>query len=207
MQGCILFTDVKASSKLWADHPNEMLKLLMAHEKIIRSSIAKYKGLLVKTIGDAVMAKFSKLIDGVKCAIDIQTNFKNKPLKFSKSADLLQIRIGVAHGTMHMRHILVQGYKMKDFFGMSVNMASRMESKVSKVGGFGILADKLPKAVLNLIETKCHTQRVDFKYQCNTPIVRSKRLLLSDSAAMCHDVAILHIEDGKEHIGLSCELK
>jgi hypothetical protein len=207
MQGCILFTDVKASSKLWADHPQEMLKLLMAHEKIIRAAIAKYKGLLVKTIGDAVMAKFAKLINGVKCAIDIQTSLKNKPLKFNKSSDLLQIRIGIGYGSMQMRHIIMQGHKMKDFFGSSVNIASRMESKVSKVGGFGILADKMPKSIIELIESKCHTQRVDFKYQCNTPVIRSKRLLISDSVAMCHDVSILHIEDGKEHVALSCELK
>lgn len=207
MKGCILFTDIKSSSKLWAAHPKQMLKLLMEHEKIIRDKIIKNKGFIVKTIGDAVMAKFSSVEEGVKCAIDIQQVLKNKPLRFNKSTDLLQIRIGLAYGDMQMRNILIQGHKLKDFFGTSVNMASRMESKVSKVGGFGILADTISKKTLELLRANCNLQKVDFKYRCNEKIQRSGRLIAFDQNSICHDITMLHVEDGLEHAALSCELK
>jgi hypothetical protein len=207
MIGCILFTDVKASSKLWAAHPKEMLKLLLQHEKIIRGAIAKRKGLLVKTIGDAVMAKFATLLDGVMCAIEIQTALKARPIKFSRSADVLQIRIGIAHGQIQSRDTIIQGFKVKDFFGATVNIASRMESKVSKVGGFAVYMNNIPKKILDIIREKCRVERVEFRNNCSMslaePIARSRRLLMS---TICQDAAALHIDDGREHTALSCEI-
>ena len=200
MKCCILFTDVKSSSKLWATHGKEMPKLLIAHEKIIRKCASK--GLIVKTIGDAFMIKFSTLEQGIQCAIDIQKTLKDKPLKFNKSTDLLQIRIGLAYGPVNMRRIEIQNHKMSDFFGTTVNMASRMESKVSTVGGFGILVDSINKKTLNLLKKHCKIQEVNFKHQCINTKGRSTRLI-----PICHKHSMLHIDDGKDHIALSCELE
>jgi hypothetical protein len=199
MKCCILFTDVKSSSKLWATYGKEMLKLLIAHEKIIRS--CALKGLIVKTIGDAFMIKFSTLDQGIKCAIDIQQAFRDKPLKFNKSTDLLQIRIGIAYGDVNVRHIEIQNHKMNDFFGTTVNMASRMESKVSTVGGFGVLADSLDDKTLELLKKHCKIQKINFKQHCIDTKIRSARLI-----PICHDASMLHIDDNKDHVALSCEI-
>ena len=177
--------------------------MLVLHEKIIRHYITKYNGLLVKTIGDAVMVKFGKITQCIMCAVGIQSYFRNKPLHFKNSSDLLQIRIGMACGPINMRTVEVQGYKIKDFFGKTINLASRMESKVSSVGGFGILADSLHKKELELLGKWCDVKTIGFKYSCEKPPVRSGRLLLD----VCHDVSLLHIDDGKEHVAYSCELK
>ena len=195
-----MFTDVKSSSKLWATHPKEMLKMLTKHENIIRSFAAKHKGVIIKTIGDAVMISFPTLEHGVLCAIDVQKKLKDSPIKFSKSTDLLQIRIGVAYGPVQIKSIVVQNTKLKDIFGTTVNLASRMESKVSLVGGFGILADNIPKKVMDIIHKNCETvTNVSFKYNCELVNNRSTRLLNS-----CVDVGVLHVEDGNEHKTLSC---
>jgi class 3 adenylate cyclase len=202
MKACIMFTDVKSSSKLWAAHPKEMLKMLTKHENVIRAAAAKQKGFIIKTIGDAVMISFPTLEKGVLCAMEIQQKLKSNPLKFSKSDDLLQIRIGIAYGPVQVKGILVQNVKLKDVFGTTVNLASRMESKVSLVGGFGILADNIPKKVMDLIEKYCTVNNIVFKYNCEQAGVRSTRLLNS-----CVDVGVLHVEDGNEHKTISCILK
>lgn len=205
MFGCILFTDVKSSSRLWAAHPQAMLKMLLKHEAVIRNYVKKNKGLIVKSIGDAFMVYFKTLEQGVICAIAIQKELRDKPIKFSHSIDQIHIRIGLAEGPIQMRKTVIQNFTLKDYFGTTVNMASRMESKVSKVDGFGILADSIPGKIKDLIERSCNVQEVRFRYMCNVPVKRSKRLLIQDS--VCYDVKILHVEDGKEHLTYSCVLK
>jgi class 3 adenylate cyclase len=198
---CVLFTDIKSSSKLWGLYPKQMPKVLAQHEQVIRRVIHKYKGLLLKTIGDAVMAEFNTLHDGVCAAIDIQTIFRNKPLVLS-TVDKLQIRIGVAFGEIHIKNILVQKYKLRDVFGATVNLASRMESKVSQVGGFGILDRNMNKQTLDLLKQRCDLKRVHFVHKCDKKIYRSKRLLTE-----CQPIETLHIHDDNEYTALSCVLK
>jgi class 3 adenylate cyclase len=141
------------------------------------------------------------------CAIEIQTALNTRPIKFSRSADVLQIRIGIAHGQIQSRDTIIQGFKVKDFFGTTVNIASRMESKVSKVGGFAVYMNNIPKKILDIIREKCRVERVEFRNNCSMslsePIARSRRLLMS---TICQDAAALHIDDGREHTALSCEI-
>ena len=198
---CILFTDIKSSSKLWGLYPKQMPKLLTQHEKIIRNIIYKHKGLLLKTIGDAIMVEFNALYDGICAAIDIQSIFSDKPLVFN-AVDRLQIRIGIAFGEIHIKNMLIQKYKLRDVFGATVNLASRMESKVSQVGGFGILYKNVDKRTLDLINNKCIVKKVYFVHKCDKKIYRSKRLLTE-----CQPVEALRIYDNNEYIALSCVLK
>lgn len=203
MKCAILFTDIKSSSKLWAAHPDEMLALLTKHENYIRKAAAKYDGFIIKTIGDALMIKFDTLDLAVSAAIAIQTMFAKRPILFKDSGDQIQIRIGIAFGDVATKSVVVQDHKMKDFFGQTVNLASRMESKVSQVGGFAILADQLNPKITELIEKYCIIQRVYFKYICN-PKEQPKR---SERLIQCRNVADLHLEDQQEHLAFSCTIK
>jgi class 3 adenylate cyclase len=203
MKKCILFTDIKSSSKLWHKHPKQMFHALTKHEKIIKSIADKFNGFILKTIGDAIMIEFPTLLEGVNFAIAVQKKLSKHPIKFNNSNDILQIRIGIAYGNVYAKYTSIQGYKIKDLFGTTVNLASRMESKVSKVGGFGLLVNGISKEVLDIIKKYCSIQQVYFKFNCDEKIVRSKRLLLP---SICYDVTLLHIGDGIEHIAYSCEL-
>lgn len=198
MKGSLFFTDVRSSSKLWAAHPKEMNPALIKHENHIRKTIGKYDSLIVKVMGDAFMIKFAKLTEAIQAAIELQQLFAKKPIMLDN--DRIQIRIGIAYGEFLSRKVVVQEHKMVDYFGPTVNIASRMESKVSPVGGFAFLGEDVPPQIFDQIAKYCNLQQIRFKYKCEKP-ARSERLI------QCRDVAELDLEDGKEHLAFSATLK
>ena len=124
----MVFTDVVGSSKMWSDDPVTMSKQLEGHHKLIATISEKYKGWIVKTIGDAFMVYFEPSEDSLFNAV-----------KFSKEVILAEkaynLRVGVCQGNMDQKTYRIQKVDLKDFFGNAVNTASRMESKVCEVGG------------------------------------------------------------------------
>lgn len=133
----ILFTDVKGSSKLWAKNEDSMYDSLSDLEELMNKIINENNGMVVKTIGDSFMCSYEEetaLFDAIKTAISIQKSLTKKPIKSGK--DKLQVRIGISYGDVYIRESKIQGVILKDYFGNTVNTASRMESKVSEVGSF-----------------------------------------------------------------------
>ena len=124
----MVFTDVVGSSKMWSDDPITMAQQLESHHKLIDAVAEKNKGWIVKTIGDAFMVYFEpseeSLFNAVKFA---------KEIILSEKA--YNLRVGVCQGNMDQKTYSIQKVELKDFFGNAVNAASRMESKVSEVGG------------------------------------------------------------------------
>jgi class 3 adenylate cyclase len=124
----MVFTDVVGSSKMWSDDPITMSKQLEGHHKLVNSIAEKNKGWIVKTIGDAFMVYFESSEDSLFNAV----NFAKQVILGEKSYNL---RVGVCQGHMDQKTYRIQKVDLKDFFGNAVNTASRMESKVSEVGG------------------------------------------------------------------------
>lgn len=122
------FTDVVGSSKMWSDDPITMAKQLENHHKLVNSIAENNKGWIVKTIGDAFMVYFESSEDSLFNAI----NFSKQLILAEKAYNL---RIGVCQGNMDQKTYRIQKVDLKDFFGNAVNAASRMESKVSEIGG------------------------------------------------------------------------
>ena len=65
----MVFTDVVGSSKMWSDDPVTMSKQLEGHHKLIATISEKYKGWIVKTIGDAFMVYFEPSEDSLFNAV------------------------------------------------------------------------------------------------------------------------------------------
>ena len=124
----MVFTDVVGSSKMWSDDPITMIGQLEAHHKLVDALALKNKGWIVKTIGDAFMVYFepsdSSLFNAIKFS---------KELILSEKA--YSLRVGICEGHMDEKTYSIQKVDLRDFFGNAVNASSRMESKVSEVGG------------------------------------------------------------------------
>ena len=124
----MVFSDVVGSSKMWSDDPVTMIGQLEAHHKLVDRLASKNKGWIVKTIGDAFMVYFEpseySLFNAIKFSKELILNEKAYGL-----------RVGVCEGHMDEKTYSIQKVELRDFFGNAVNASSRMESKVSEVGG------------------------------------------------------------------------
>jgi class 3 adenylate cyclase len=169
----IMFTDVKGSSKLWNIHKLGMFKALEKHEIIMDKIIPKHNGEIVKTIGDSYMVSWNKkdaLYDAICSGIDIQKSLKENPILIKGTP--LTIRIGISFGPLYKKKVNIQGKKLWDFFGNTVNTASRMESMISTAGDLAFsftntLDDIQEKKILDLLESKNYKINIiDYQHKC-----------------------------------------
>jgi len=131
----IVFTDVVGSSEMWSDDPMTMFKQLENHHKLVEVIAEKNKGWIVKTIGDAFMVYFEPSEYSLYNAI----NFSKDLIISEKS---YKLRVGVCQGHMEQKTYRIQKVDLKDFFGNTVNSASRMESKVAESDGIAFCSLK-----------------------------------------------------------------
>lgn len=124
--GAIVFTDIVGSSKLWDSNKNLMNKNIDAHFKRVAKLSDEYNGMIVKNIGDAFMVFFQGK-HSLKRAISFG-------ICLIKSERAFQLRIGVCEGPVEVRKYMMQKCCISDYFGTTVNTASRLESKVAKPG-------------------------------------------------------------------------
>lgn len=115
----IMFTDIEGSTQLW-DKGGDLKGRLMVdmHNRLVHPVIRKYKGKIIKNIGDSVMARFASPDNALKAAIGIQQILKNQ--RDNDSTFAINVRIG-----LHTGKALVE---KNDVFGDVVNVAARVES-------------------------------------------------------------------------------
>lgn len=188
MLGTILFTDIKASSELWKLDARAMQTALRRHAIQIARLARKYDAMIVKTIGDAYMLMFKhkqSLLHAVKFSMDLQRELMVTRRIKIKNRDL-HVRIGIAKGKFSHQVVTVQNKQLHDFFGNAVNVASRMESKVSPVGGFAYTdltsGDIDEKIIEDLADYT--TTLVNFDAKCGEKIHRSRRLIVDSVHCM-----------------------
>ena len=197
-----LFTDIVGSTALWEKYPKRMSKWLHTHFQIVTRLVKEYypNAMVVKTIGDANMLAFfsgtvepsDSLIDAVHFAIRLQ--------KIQRRAEgEIKLRIGIAYGPFFRETQCIQHHKLSDFFGPTINAASRMESKVSLPDGFAFVClsdpgNRVMAHVARIIE-KMSVVAHWYARVCPTKqpaLVRSGRLLsMRHYPFECHDPALL----------------
>ena len=73
----VLFTDIVGSTRYFKDQGDLAgRRMLQYHQEIASQPIVEHSGLVVKTLGDSVMAYFSNPKEAVKAAIRIQQDLK-----------------------------------------------------------------------------------------------------------------------------------
>ena len=138
IKGIIIFTDISGSSKLWNKYKNKFYKKLQKLNKIIETKIKKYNGMVVKLIGDSHMIFFDdeNILNSLNFVFELQKYLYEK--NFNINGDKIQIRMGYSYGKMNKIIQKVQKCNLVDFYGNTVNIASRLESLISTKGGIAI---------------------------------------------------------------------
>ena len=106
----IMFTDIVGFTELSSIDEESALKLLDKKRDLIVPLISKYKGALIKEMGDGTLSQYNELKNAIECAHTFQ----------SKTDRDLQVRAGIHSGEVI--------FKNEDVFGDVVNIANRLES-------------------------------------------------------------------------------
>ena len=127
----ILAADVAGYSRLMGVDEDGTLARLTAHRReLFDPVIAKYRGRIVKTTGDGLLAEFASVVDAVRCAAEVQAGMRERNV--GAPADRrLDFRIGINVGDIVQQD--------GDIFGDGVNIAARLEN-IAETGGICVSA-------------------------------------------------------------------
>jgi class 3 adenylate cyclase len=134
----IMFTDLQGSTKLYnALGDATAYNLVRDHFAFLSDRVQQNHGFVVKTVGDAVMAAFSRPDDAVRAALAIQDDVAsfNSARGGGKSATPIVLKLGLHAGSC----IAVTTGDVLDYFGETVNIAARLEHQCR--GGEVIISD------------------------------------------------------------------
>lgn len=114
----VLFTDIVGSTRYFKEQGDLAgRKMLQHHQEIASRPIIEHSGLVVKTLGDSVMAYFSNPKEAVKAAVRIQQELQQN-ISTGKIDKPFKVRIGIHWGDGIVEE--------QDIFGDVVNMAAKI---------------------------------------------------------------------------------
>jgi adenylate cyclase len=124
----ILSADVKEYSRLMRDDEDETIRTITAYRTAIAKLVEQYRGRVVDSPGDNVLAEFGSGVDAVNCAVEIQRELaeRNEELPTERK---MEFRIGVNSGD-----VVQEGERI---YGDGVNIAARVEG-LAEGGGICI---------------------------------------------------------------------
>jgi adenylate cyclase len=124
----ILNADVVGYSRLMAEDEVATVRTLTGHREAIGSFVRQYRGRVVDSPGDNLLAEFPSATDAVQCAAAIQEAIQ------ARNADVpmprrMELRIGV-----HLGDVIAEDERL---YGDGVNIAARLEA-LAQPGGICI---------------------------------------------------------------------
>jgi class 3 adenylate cyclase len=122
-QVTLLFTDLKGSTAMYERLGDlNAYALVREHFALLGAAVQRHSGAIVKTIGDAVMAVFSRPTDAVLASLDILAQIERYNAEHGKPSFIL--KIGAHCGPS----IAVTLNENLDYFGQTVNVAARVQA-------------------------------------------------------------------------------
>ncbi len=122
-QVTLLFTDLKGSTAMYERLGDlNAYALVREHFALLGATVQQHSGAIVKTIGDAMMAVFSRPTDAVSAALDILGEIERYNSEHGDPSIIL--KIGAHCGPS----IAVTLNENLDYFGQTVNVAARVQS-------------------------------------------------------------------------------
>ena len=114
----ILSADVKGYSRLMGEDEEATVRTITAHRKVITSVIEKYRGRVVDSPGDNILAEFVSVVDAVQSGVEIQEVIRAKNAEVPEERRM-EFRIGINLGD-----VIQEGERI---YGDGVNIAARVE--------------------------------------------------------------------------------
>jgi len=116
----VMFSDIRGFSSFTAERGDAAaFRLTQVHENLIKERIESHSGIIIKRLGDGIMAAFAEPVGGLCAAAEIQQAIREWNLDTAN--DPIDIGIGLAGGTPIMTET--------DLIGHSVNLAQRLSSE------------------------------------------------------------------------------
>ena len=120
----VLFTDLRSSTRLYRDIGDApAFGVVMNHFDVLKEAVAANDGAIVKNIGDAIMAVFTRPVSALRAASDAQWRLANP----GDGGRPLVLKAGIHAGPC----IAVTLSERLDYFGSTVNIAARLEAMSS----------------------------------------------------------------------------
>lgn len=133
----IFFSDIENSTQLNARMGDRTwVKVLEAHDQVLRGRIAQYRGQVVKTAGDGFMVAFRDAEAACRAAVAIQSDLR-RPSELLRRHGKVRVRIGIHSGQVVA--------KDGDYFGENVALAARVADLAS--GGEVLCSDAVREAL------------------------------------------------------------
>ncbi|WP_191059992.1 adenylate/guanylate cyclase domain-containing protein, partial [Geminicoccus harenae] len=101
------------------DEERTLARLKAFRQGCVEPMITRYRGRIVKLMGDGALVEFTSVVDAVRCAVAIQQVCGGKEAK-NPSSSRIQLRIGINLGDVIRE---ADG----DLYGDGVNVAARLE--------------------------------------------------------------------------------
>jgi class 3 adenylate cyclase len=121
----ILSADVFGYSRLMGLDESGTLATLRAYRGILDGMIGQYRGRVVNTAGDGILAEFQSAVLAVQCAAEFQRRIAERNQSLAPDRRMW-FRIGINLGDVVVEH--------GDLFGEDVNIAARLQG-MAEPGG------------------------------------------------------------------------
>jgi adenylate cyclase len=119
-----MFTDLVGYSSMTSVDEGRALKLLEDHRNLLQPIFEKYRGTVVKTMGDGFLVEFASAVEAVNCAVQAQDEIRQ--VNQRQQNERVLARIGI-----HVGDVVHSG---GDTLGDAVNVAARLQPLASAGG-------------------------------------------------------------------------
>ena len=122
----ILSADVQGYSRLMGDDEIATVESITEYRETITSLVSQWKGRVVDSPGDNILAEFASVVDAVQGAVEIQNVLKAKNEDLPENRRMI-FRIGVNLGDVIQKEDRI--------YGDGVNIAARIEALALRMAG------------------------------------------------------------------------
>ena len=121
----ILAADIAGYSALMGLNEARTVSDLKAHQAVVLPMLGEFRGRLIDTAGDGILAEFPSVVNALECAVAIQNTMveRNAPIEETRR---MQFRMGVNIGDVI--------YDEERIYGDGINIAARLEG-IAEPGG------------------------------------------------------------------------